>query len=248
MGRELFTLALLTIATSVLAQDISTDGNCSSNSNINATCLSSTFGDCCSANGFCGKTDLYCGAGCQEASGNCYANALLISSDGRCGLQDPGKHICPQSTFGPCCSGTGWCGSNSTYCATGCQSDYGECETATSASSNPSGSIAATSGSKTTDSVGFKVGMAFVGIAAAGILGGIIFFLMRRRRRSKGKQQFEHIPLEKGTEHDTKPLPPKPSFTEPQELNSRPLQELSTDYNQARDEKKPLHNNLHELQ
>jgi hypothetical protein len=90
--------------------------------------------------------------------------------------------------------------------------------------------------------------MAFVGVAAASIIGGLIFFLMRRRSRSAGKQSVKVVALEKGTEEDTKQLPPTPVSDQPQELNSRPVQEMSTDYNQARDEKKPLQNGPHELQ
>lgn len=258
MRCHLLSTTLLAIAISTFAQEISIDGNCSTNSNINATCLGSSFGDCCSANGFCGSTDVYCGAGCQETSGNCAANASLISVDGRCGRQDPGTHICPQSIFGPCCSVNGFCGSNSTYCGTGCQSDFGECDVdtatsttssvTTSATSEPTTTAATSSGSRTTESTGFKVGMAFVGIAVAGVIGGLLFFFIRRKRRSMGEQEPGVFALEKGTDDNTKALPPPPPVTEPQELNSSPVQELSTDYNQARDEKKPLRNDLHELQ
>ncbi|KAF5576129.1 Lectin-B [Fusarium pseudocircinatum] len=49
----------------------SKDGNCGSNSEANATCLTSTFGNCCSEKGFCGKTSAYCSEGCQSAFGSC---------------------------------------------------------------------------------------------------------------------------------------------------------------------------------
>lgn len=262
--RLVTTTILLTISVSALAQEVSTNGDCGSRSTTNATCLGSTFGDCCSTNGYCGGTDVYCGAGCQDAFGTCYDNASSISSDGRCG-QENNAQICLGSTFGSCCSEQGWCGNNSTYCGTGCQPDFGECNGAGSATSSPAtsatntratsatsvavaatSSLVATSGSKTTDSVGFKVGMAFVGIAAAGIIVGLIFFVLRRRRRSTGQQLKETV-LEKDVEGDSKKLPQLPVSDEPQELNSSPVQEMSTDYNQAQDEKKPLGKGVHEL-
>lgn len=111
-----------------------------------------------------------------------------------------------------------------------------------------SSDIAVTNGSKTTDGVGFKVGMAFVGIAAASIISGLIFFLMRRKKSSTGRQSADVVALEKGTEDDAKQLPPPLVLDQPQELNSSPVQEMSTDYNKARDEKNLLHNGPHELQ
>lgn len=50
---------------------VSVDGNCGPNSMIQAICLGSTFGDCCSARGYCGKTSDYCATGCQPLFGNC---------------------------------------------------------------------------------------------------------------------------------------------------------------------------------
>ncbi|KAK1763949.1 hypothetical protein QBC33DRAFT_622452 [Phialemonium atrogriseum] len=35
------------------------------------TCLGSVYGECCSANGFCGSTTEYCGDGCNPAFGTC---------------------------------------------------------------------------------------------------------------------------------------------------------------------------------
>jgi hypothetical protein len=47
----------------------STDGTCGGTKGH--TCKGSLFGDCCSASGFCGTTDGYCIAGCQNAYGDC---------------------------------------------------------------------------------------------------------------------------------------------------------------------------------
>ena len=40
---------------------ISHDGRCG----VGVTCQGSRFGDCCSQSGYCGRTPLYCGGGCQ---------------------------------------------------------------------------------------------------------------------------------------------------------------------------------------
>ncbi|KAK2736107.1 chitin binding protein [Colletotrichum kahawae] len=59
---------------------ISTDATCGGTSGN--TCLGSTFGNCCSKNGYCGSTSAYCGSGCQSKFGNCGSNAGT-SSTGR---------------------------------------------------------------------------------------------------------------------------------------------------------------------
>jgi hypothetical protein len=35
--------------------------------------------------------------------------------------------VCDQTSFEPCCSQYGWCGSTTAYCGTGCQSKFGRC-------------------------------------------------------------------------------------------------------------------------
>ncbi|KAF5664347.1 keratin-associated 5-4 [Fusarium heterosporum] len=100
---------------------ISTDGFCGKNGK---TCKGSTYGDCCSKEGFCGK-DGHCGAGCQTAFGTCKADSGTISTDGRCGSFN-GK-TCKGSTFGDCCSVGNWCGDKKDHCDAGCQSKFGTC-------------------------------------------------------------------------------------------------------------------------
>ncbi|PWY64204.1 glycoside hydrolase/deacetylase [Aspergillus eucalypticola CBS 122712] len=46
-------------------------------------------------------------------------DAKTVSVDGMCG----GNITCLGSRFGPCCSGTGFCGSMSTFCGSGCRPD-----------------------------------------------------------------------------------------------------------------------------
>ncbi|RAH73976.1 uncharacterized protein BO66DRAFT_468378 [Aspergillus aculeatinus CBS 121060] len=108
----------------------STDGNCSAlNSATNATCLTSPFGNCCSAKGYCGSTDSYCGAGCQPGWGECNTagSAQTISTTGSCGETVSSNTTCLGSEYGDCCSRLGYCGRNSSYCGVGCQSLFGSC-------------------------------------------------------------------------------------------------------------------------
>ncbi|RAH69126.1 chitin deacetylase CDA6 [Aspergillus aculeatinus CBS 121060] len=48
----------------------------------------------------------------------------IVSFDGMCG----GNVTCDGSRFGPCCSGTGFCGNLTTFCGEGCQIDNGVCD------------------------------------------------------------------------------------------------------------------------
>jgi len=55
-----------------------------------------------------------------------------VSPDYICGNTGAGNNLgytCDGSS--PCCSQNGWCGSNSDYCGTGCQSAFGTCTTST---------------------------------------------------------------------------------------------------------------------
>jgi hypothetical protein len=117
-------------------QTISVDGSCSAT----VTCLGSTFGPCCSQNGFCGLTDAYCAAGCEPISGSCNdirnlgniftvssreTPTSLTSSTDTCTqstLPSPtetvtsmdgscsSRETCNGSTLGNCCSQYGYCG------------------------------------------------------------------------------------------------------------------------------------------
>lgn len=54
---------------------VSEDGKCGSASTVNAICIGSTSGDCCSVKGNCGKTDAFCSSKnlCQAEFGTCTA-------------------------------------------------------------------------------------------------------------------------------------------------------------------------------
>ncbi len=54
---------------------VSSDGACGNG----VTCLGSTFGDCCSAHGFCGGSADYCGDGCQAGFGACGGGAVTTA-------------------------------------------------------------------------------------------------------------------------------------------------------------------------
>ncbi|PYI20425.1 glycoside hydrolase/deacetylase [Aspergillus violaceofuscus CBS 115571] len=51
-------------------------------------------------------------------------SSKIVSFDGMCG----GNITCDGSRFGPCCSGTGFCGNLTTFCGEGCQNDNGICD------------------------------------------------------------------------------------------------------------------------
>jgi hypothetical protein len=58
-------------------------------------------------------------------SGAAPAPTQKVSVDGSCGS----GVTCLGSSFGDCCSAYGWCGSTAAFCATGCQSGFGKCDT-----------------------------------------------------------------------------------------------------------------------
>ena len=119
---------------------ISTSGKCGSEEGI---CPN---GYCCSQYGYCGTTDEYCGVGCQSEFGKCGNVDKIdvtttvnkkttvkastptgkISTSGKCGSEEG---ICPN---GYCCSQYGYCGTTDEYCGVGCQSEFGQCGSASS--------------------------------------------------------------------------------------------------------------------
>ncbi|KAL3418148.1 hypothetical protein PVAG01_09863 [Phlyctema vagabunda] len=101
--------------------NVSVDGSCGGTGG--KICTGSTFGNCCSAQGYCGSTIDYCSTGCNPLFGTCTESD--ISSDGQCGAN--GK-TCTGSSYGTCCSSTGWCGTTDDHCKVGCQAKFGVCE------------------------------------------------------------------------------------------------------------------------
>ena len=93
------------------------------------TCQDSTFGNCCSKNGYCGSSAAYCGTGCQAGFGTCSAPPTTgkVSPDATCGGAK--GYTCKGSAFGDCCSANGYCGDTDSYCRNGCQSGFGTCNT-----------------------------------------------------------------------------------------------------------------------
>ncbi|KAL4750543.1 hypothetical protein BDW72DRAFT_175619 [Aspergillus terricola var. indicus] len=185
----------------------STDGNCGAHSETNATCLNSTFGNCCSSKGYCGSTSAYCGEGCQLEFGTCNdASVQTVSTTGSCGATLTSNVTCLGSEYGDCCSRMGYCGGNASYCGDGCQSEFGSCEPSSSTSSSISSSSASASPGPSPNLLanltatgdpdseqslsggglskgaiaGISVGSAVGGLAILALLGW--FFFMRRRR------------------------------------------------------------------
>ncbi|RAL14996.1 uncharacterized protein BO97DRAFT_476379 [Aspergillus homomorphus CBS 101889] len=143
----------------------STDGNCGANSETNATCLNSNYGNCCSAKGYCGSTSAYCGDGCNAHFGTCTSqpnntntntNAPTtqqqpVSTDGNCGPNSSTKNAtCLTSPYGDCCSAKGYCGSTSAYCGDGCNALFGTCDDPTTQTVSTSGSCGGTANSNVT--------------------------------------------------------------------------------------------------
>ncbi|KAI6359417.1 hypothetical protein MCOR25_007072 [Pyricularia grisea] len=122
---------------------VSPDASCGGNTGN--TCQGSSFGNCCSVNGWCGSTADYCGSGCQKYFGSCTSSGSgstpsssaaaaststvtssnKVSQDATCGGNT--GNTCQGSAFGNCCSVNGWCGSTTNYCGSGCQRGFGTC-------------------------------------------------------------------------------------------------------------------------
>ncbi|KAH7126685.1 hypothetical protein B0J11DRAFT_604462 [Dendryphion nanum] len=119
------TTKTLPTTTATPGKDISTDGQCGLV--VNKTCQGSTFGNCCSSYGYCGSLNSHCAVGfCQSNYGTCTTDKP-ISSNGQCGGNSPVNATCLGSSFGDCCSSSGWCGKEPAYCGTDCQSLFGKC-------------------------------------------------------------------------------------------------------------------------
>ncbi|KAF1347068.1 glycosyl hydrolase family 61-domain-containing protein, partial [Delphinella strobiligena] len=120
-------ITVTTTATAGLAS--STDGSCGNG----VTCAGSTFGNCCSAAGYCGSSDAYCNAGCNAAYGKCDSSIstrdttfnMTVSINGHCGR----GVTCLSSPFGSCCSSKSTCGSDMDACGFNCQPLWGKCFT-----------------------------------------------------------------------------------------------------------------------
>ncbi|KAK2480701.1 hypothetical protein H9L39_06340 [Fusarium oxysporum f. sp. albedinis] len=255
----------------------SKDGNCGSNSETNATCLTSTFGNCCSEKGFCGKTSAYCSEGCQEAFGSCSSSAdgQLVSTSGSCGATSTSNITCEGSTYGDCCSEKGYCGKNATYCGAGCQSMFGTCSsgdesstttatsdktsTSTAASSTSLGAISidgncgsnsdinatckdstfgdccsakgycgGTSGSLSTGAkAGIAVGSVIGGLGAIGLAA----WLVLRRKNRKSSQQLTDSDAGKPNEETRYELHDERTH----EMHAQNLVELPADYQRVDD-------------
>ncbi|KAI5465418.1 hypothetical protein BGZ63DRAFT_103798 [Mariannaea sp. PMI_226] len=119
-------------ATQTSASATSTGGvvispNQSCGGNTGYTCKGSTFGNCCSYYGFCGKTDTYCGTGCDVDFGECNpkSDSVTDTTNGLCGSAF--KATCANYGTKTCCSQYGFCGNTAGHCGTGCQKGFGTC-------------------------------------------------------------------------------------------------------------------------
>lgn len=104
---------------------VTKDGTCGPDYGM-TTCVGSTFGSCCSNYGYCGDGSAFCGAG-NCFSGACTGSNEGITKDGTCG-PDHSNWLCGDSSYGACCSTSGYCGNSPAHCGAGnCIS--GACDT-----------------------------------------------------------------------------------------------------------------------
>ncbi|KAH7230914.1 hypothetical protein BKA59DRAFT_535872 [Fusarium tricinctum] len=234
-------------------QLVSTSGSCGATSTSNITCEGSTYGDCCSEKGYCGKNATYCGAGmfgaCSSGDESSPTTATFdktststaasstslgaISIDGNCGSNSDINATCKDSTFGDCCSAKGYCGGTSDYCGTGCQSDFGSCDsTSSSASSSASSSTTpSTTPSTSSLSTGAKAGIA-VGSAIGGLGAiGLVAWLVLRRKNRKSSQQLTDSDAGKPNEETRYELHDERTH----EMHAQNLVELPADYGRVDD-------------
>ncbi|RGP72622.1 hypothetical protein FLONG3_6630 [Fusarium longipes] len=188
----------------------SQDGNCGSNSDTNATCLTSSFGNCCSEKGFCGKTSAYCNEGCQDAFGKWEALSetaalqkvtvvitqhIVVTDLNRC-----------QSEFGDCSSDESTKSTTTTLPTTTAIDESTSSEPASStdvdstSTSIPASSStdvdesesSSTSSSTTSLTTGAKAGIA-VGAVVGGLgLIGLVTWLVLRKKNKKPAAPVEN--------------------------------------------------------
>ncbi|KAI0017339.1 hypothetical protein F4780DRAFT_612143 [Xylariomycetidae sp. FL0641] len=121
---------------------VTEDGTCGG---ANGWACTPTWGACCSGDGVCGRSNDYCGDGCQPEYGNCNAAAPPAapapgpgdpSPDGTCG--GDAQYNCTGAAFGDCCSAGGWCGGTAAHCGAGCQARFGTCGAASNVTTDGS--------------------------------------------------------------------------------------------------------------
>jgi hypothetical protein len=105
--------------------NISPDGTCGGSKGY--VCKGSSFGECCSSTGYCGSTSGHCNAGYQSSFGTC--TSTNQSPDGTCGGSK--GYTCQGTSYGDCCSSSGYCGKSTDHCSSGCQGKFGQCSTVT---------------------------------------------------------------------------------------------------------------------
>jgi hypothetical protein len=105
--------------------NISPDGTCGGSKGY--VCKGSSFGECCSSTGYCGSTSGHCNAGYQSSFDTC--TSTNQSPDGTCGGSK--GYTCQGTSYGDCCSSSGYCGKSTDHCSSGCQGKFGQCSTVT---------------------------------------------------------------------------------------------------------------------
>ncbi|KAL2835673.1 hypothetical protein BJY01DRAFT_223313 [Aspergillus pseudoustus] len=141
-------------------QTISRTGSCGSTLTSNVTCQGSTYGDCCSKNGFCGGDNTYCGTGCQSMFGHCYA------------LSDSSNSTSPSSS-----STSSTSSSTSSTSSTSTNTESSAINNSNNDTSSSGGSDGLSKGAIAGISVGAAVG-------ACAIIALLVWLIFFRRRRT----------------------------------------------------------------
>ncbi|RFN46919.1 hypothetical protein FIE12Z_8852 [Fusarium flagelliforme] len=167
----------------------SKDGNCGSNSDTNATCLTSTFGNCCSEKGFCGKTSAYCAEGCQEDFGTCSATDGQLGAHLETVAPQKGTAVIMKPTVVMVTLSTTTAADETSTLAASSTDDDASSADSTS-TSEPTSATEGQSDSSSSDSLstGAKAGIAIGAvIGGLGAIGLIAWLVLRRRNKNNTK-------------------------------------------------------------
>ncbi|KAH7356065.1 hypothetical protein BKA66DRAFT_446026 [Pyrenochaeta sp. MPI-SDFR-AT-0127] len=110
------------------SRPISKDGNCGIQANYTASCVGSTFGNCCNAAGKCGTGESFCGkdAVMRLPFAQLVAKAGLASVPQQPFPPARAQHLHLRSSPERCCSAAGYCGNTEYECSQylGCLTHY----------------------------------------------------------------------------------------------------------------------------
>ncbi|KAF7681025.1 hypothetical protein GT037_000001, partial [Alternaria burnsii] len=112
--------------------DVSPDGTCGGQNGFVCkgspqACAKSAFSGGCSSTGSCGSTVNHCAQGCQTSFSNSCMTGKIPTLDGSCGPKNSGMTCATGPFNGQCCGASGFYGTTSAHCGTGCNAGYSKC-------------------------------------------------------------------------------------------------------------------------